>query len=64
MRHMNKVGILVDDELIGQVVEVKWANNRVTLIKLVIRASTVNVIGAYALQAGLDEEKTCFKCFG
>lgn len=37
-------------------VEVKSVNDRVILIKLVIRGSSVNVISSYASQIGLDED--------
>ncbi|PHT58230.1 hypothetical protein CQW23_00593 [Capsicum baccatum] len=61
VRHGNGVGILVDEELREQVVEVKWVNDRLMPIKLVIGESTLNVISAYALQTGLDEEeKSCW----
>ncbi|XP_019244401.1 PREDICTED: uncharacterized protein LOC109224268 [Nicotiana attenuata] len=50
------VGILVDRELRESVVEDRRVNNRLIAIKAVVGGSTLNVISAYALQAGLDEE--------
>ncbi|XP_075106888.1 uncharacterized protein LOC142179897 [Nicotiana tabacum] len=50
------VGILVDKDLREIVVEVRRVNDRVMTIKLVIGGFTLNIISAYASQAGLDEE--------
>ncbi|KAF3684847.1 Alpha-crystallin domain-containing protein 22.3 [Capsicum annuum] len=44
------------------VVEVKRVDDRLMLIKMVIRGSMLNVISAYTLQAGLNEEE--MKSFG
>ncbi|XP_015158910.1 uncharacterized protein [Solanum tuberosum] len=52
----NGVGILVDGDLRGQVVEVRRINDRLMTIKLVIGGCTLSVISAYAPQVGLDEE--------
>ncbi|XP_019266632.1 PREDICTED: craniofacial development protein 2-like [Nicotiana attenuata] len=51
----NGVGILVDSHLRESVVEVRRVNRLMT-IKLVVRECTLNVVSAYAPQAGLDEE--------
>ncbi|PHT95150.1 hypothetical protein T459_03032 [Capsicum annuum] len=60
-RRRNGVGILVDEELRGQVVEVKRINDRLMTIKLVIRGFTLNVCSAYAPQVGSEgEEKMRF----
>ncbi|XP_070008615.1 uncharacterized protein [Nicotiana sylvestris] len=37
-------------------VEVRWVNDRLMVIKLIVGGMTLNVIIAYALQAGLDNE--------
>ncbi|KAF3671847.1 Iron-sulfur cluster assembly enzyme ISCU, mitochondrial [Capsicum annuum] len=55
-RRRNGVGILVDEELRGQVVEVNGVSDRPMTIKLVIWGSTLHVCSVYALQVGLDEE--------
>ncbi|XP_016558061.1 uncharacterized protein LOC107857736 [Capsicum annuum] len=52
----NGVCILVDDKLKKQVVEVKRVNDRMMLIKLVIKGSSWNNISAYALHVGLDNK--------
>ncbi|PHT29857.1 Oligopeptide transporter 3 [Capsicum baccatum] len=60
-RRRNGVGILVDEELRGQVVEVKRINDRLMTIKLVIWGFTLNVCSAYAPQVGSEgEEKMRF----
>ncbi|XP_070022762.1 uncharacterized protein [Nicotiana sylvestris] len=57
----NGVGILVDRELRESVVEVRRVKDRLIAIKLVVGGSTLNVVSAYAPQAGLGEEvKRCF----
>ncbi|XP_047262420.1 craniofacial development protein 2-like [Capsicum annuum] len=57
VREKNGVGILVDEKLRKQVVEVKRVNDRLLSIKLVIGRSTVNIISAYTPQVGLDREE-------
>ena len=52
----NKVGILADCELREEVIEVRRINDRMMMIKLVIGDSSLNIIGAYALQIVLDKE--------
>ena len=52
----NEVGILVDKDLRELVVEVRRVNDRLMTIKLVVGGFTLNIISAYAPQAGLDEE--------
>ncbi|XP_059310299.1 uncharacterized protein LOC132061516 [Lycium ferocissimum] len=52
----NRVGILVDSKLRDQVVEARRVNDRMMTIKLVVGCFTLNIISAYAPQAGLDEE--------
>ncbi|XP_070007557.1 uncharacterized protein [Nicotiana sylvestris] len=61
VRGKNGVGILVDRDLREYVVEVRRVNDRLMFIKFVIGECTLNVVSAYAPQAGLDEEvKRCF----
>ena len=55
-RGRNGVGILVDEDLRNYVVEVRRTNDRIMSIKLIIGRHIVNVVSAYAPQAGLDEE--------
>nr|XP_016457286.1 PREDICTED: craniofacial development protein 2-like [Nicotiana tabacum] len=56
VRGKNGMGILVDRELREYVVEVRRVNDRLMFIKLVIGECTLNVVSAYAPQAGLDVE--------
>lgn len=56
VRNKNGLGILVDRYLKKQVVEVGRVNDRIMLIKLVAGGMTLNIICAYAPQAGLDEK--------
>ncbi|XP_047264321.1 uncharacterized protein LOC124896687 [Capsicum annuum] len=51
------VGILVNEELRGQVVKVKKVSDRVMTIKLILEGSSLNICCAYVPQAGLDEEE-------
>ncbi|XP_047267989.1 uncharacterized protein LOC124898196 [Capsicum annuum] len=55
-RRQNGVGILVDEKLREQVVDVKRVSNRMMTIKLVLRGSTLYVCSVYAPQVGLGEE--------
>ncbi|XP_047270370.1 craniofacial development protein 2-like [Capsicum annuum] len=57
MRNRNGVGILVDDELRKQVVEVKRVNDRMMSIKLVIGGSSWNIFSMYAPHISLDDEE-------
>ena len=52
----NKVGGLADCELRKEVIEVRRINDRMMMIKFVIGDSSLNIIGAYALQIVLDKE--------
>ncbi|XP_059295483.1 uncharacterized protein LOC132048814 [Lycium ferocissimum] len=55
--YRNGVGILVDSELRDHVVKVRRVNDRMMAIKLIVGGFTLNIISAYAPQAGLDEEE-------
>ena len=52
----NKVGILADCELREELIEARRINDRMMMIKFVIGDSSLNIIGAYALQIVLDKE--------
>ncbi|XP_059294508.1 uncharacterized protein LOC132047488 [Lycium ferocissimum] len=56
-KYRNGVGILVDSESRDQVVEVRRVTDRMMSINVVIEGLTLNIIKAYAPQAGLDEEE-------
>lgn len=49
MTHRSRIGIIVDEELWGHVIEVKWINDRLMLIELIIGESTLNIIRVYAI---------------
>ncbi|XP_016554987.2 craniofacial development protein 2-like [Capsicum annuum] len=53
-RRKNGVRILVDEELRGQVVDVKRINDRLMTVKLVIGRFTLNVCSVYAPKVGFD----------
>ncbi|KAF3682304.1 putative disease resistance RPP13-like protein 1-like [Capsicum annuum] len=53
-RRRNGVGILVDEKLRRQVVEVKRVNDRLITIKLVIGGFTLRMCSVYTPQMGLD----------
>ncbi|XP_009623223.2 uncharacterized protein [Nicotiana tomentosiformis] len=56
LKGKNGVGILEDRDLRESVVEVRRVNDRLIFIKLVVGECTLNVVSAYAPQAGLNEE--------
>ncbi|XP_016576393.2 craniofacial development protein 2-like [Capsicum annuum] len=61
-RHRNGVGILVDENLRGQVVEVKRINDRLISAELAFEGFTLNVCSVYVPQVGLyGEEKRRFR---
>ncbi|XP_047251381.1 uncharacterized protein LOC124886592 [Capsicum annuum] len=55
-RRQNRVGILVDEDLRGRVVEVRRVCDRLMSIKLVVGDFSLHVCSVYAPQLGLDEE--------
>ncbi|XP_019239732.1 PREDICTED: uncharacterized protein LOC109219714 [Nicotiana attenuata] len=56
MKGKNGVGILLDRELRESVVEVRPVNDMLMSIKLVVGECILNIVSAYAPQAGLDQE--------
>jgi len=55
IRARNGVDILVDEELVDQVIEVRRKSDHIILIKLV-GVEILNVISAYASQIGLTDD--------
>nr|XP_009609088.1 craniofacial development protein 2-like [Nicotiana tomentosiformis] len=55
-RNKNGVGILVDRKLREKMVEVRRVNDKMIMIKLVVRRFTLNIISTYAPQSGLSKE--------
>ncbi|XP_043687611.1 craniofacial development protein 2-like [Telopea speciosissima] len=49
------VGIVVDKDLKNEVVDVKRVGDRIISIRLVLDNEVINIVSAYAPQAGLDE---------
>ena len=55
------VGVLLSEEIMEMVVDVKRVNERLMLVKLVLGSRLMNVISGYAPQVGRsDEEKSDF----
>ena len=50
------VGILVANDLLKQVVEVRRCNDRIMLVRIVVGEEVFSIISAYGPQVGLDEE--------
>ncbi|XP_016571064.1 uncharacterized protein LOC107868976 [Capsicum annuum] len=55
-RLQNRVGILVDEELKGQVMKVKMVSDRIMIINLVIGGFTLHMCSVYAPQVGLEKQ--------
>jgi hypothetical protein len=51
----NREGIVLDKSLKDGVVDIKWQEDMIILVKLLIGDLTFNVISAYAPQIGIDE---------
>ena len=54
-RNRNRVGIILDRQLVDEVVVIRRKGDRILLIKLILGDEAVNVISAYAPQIGLDD---------
>ena len=55
-RVRNRVGVLVDKELVDLVVEVRRKSDRIMAIKVAVGAEILNVISIYAPHIGLVED--------
>jgi len=55
-RAKNGVGILVGNDLVDQVVDVRCKSDRITYVKLVVGSDIFNAVSVYAPQIGLDED--------
>jgi len=55
-RAKNGVGILIEEELVEQVVEVKRNNDRIMCVKLVVGLEIFNVVSVYVPQIKLGED--------
>jgi len=52
----NGVGIILDPTFASKVIEVKRIDDRIMRVKLVVHGEILNIISAYAPQAGVDQE--------
>ena len=52
----NRVGILVEKELVDAVVEVRWKSDRIMTIKVSVGSVVINVVSVYAPQIGLPDD--------
>ena len=59
MEEKNEVGIVVREELVESVLEVKRVSDRLMVMKLEVKGSILNIVSAYAPQVGnsMEEKK-------
>ena len=50
------VNILVSNDILKQLVEIRRCNDRIMLVKIVVGEEVVSIISAYAPQVGLDDQ--------
>ncbi|XP_057517809.1 uncharacterized protein LOC130798724 [Amaranthus tricolor] len=55
----NGVGILVSNDILKQLVEVRRCNEKIMLVRIVVREEIISIVSAYGPQAGLDEQVKC-----
>ncbi|XP_057548222.1 uncharacterized protein LOC130826670 [Amaranthus tricolor] len=55
----NEVGILVSNDILKQLVEVKRCNDRIMLVRIVVGEEIISIVSAYGPQVGLDEQVKC-----
>ena len=55
----NKVGILVENDILKQLVEVRRCNDRIVLVRIVVGEEIISIVSAYRPQVGLDEQVKC-----
>ncbi|XP_057530041.1 uncharacterized protein LOC130808607 [Amaranthus tricolor] len=54
-RH-NVVGILVSNNILKQLVEVRRCNDRIMLVRILVGEEIISIVSAYGPQVGLDEQ--------
>ena len=54
-RH-SRVGILVSNNIVKQLVEVRRCNDRIMLVRIVVGEEIISIVSAYGPQVGLDEQ--------
>ena len=55
-RRRSGVGILVANDILKQVVEVRRWNERIMLVRIVVGEEIISIISVYGPQVGLDEQ--------
>ncbi|XP_057518018.1 uncharacterized protein LOC130798940 [Amaranthus tricolor] len=55
----NGVGILVSNDILKQLVEVRRCNDRIMLVRIVLGEEIISIVSAYGPQVGLDEQVQC-----
>ncbi|XP_057535322.1 uncharacterized protein LOC130813501 [Amaranthus tricolor] len=55
----NGVGILVSNDILKQLVEVRRCNDRIMLVKIVVEEEIIFFVSAYGPQVGLDKQVKC-----
>ncbi|XP_057543540.1 uncharacterized protein LOC130821778 [Amaranthus tricolor] len=55
----NEVGILVPNDILKQLVEVRRCNDRIILVRIVVGEEIIAIVNAYGPQLGLDEQVKC-----
>ena len=55
----NGVGILVSNDILKQVVEVRRCSDRIMLVRIVVGEESISIVSAYGPQVGLDEQVKC-----
>ena len=57
-RH-NGVDILVSNDILKQLVEVRRCSDRIMLVRIVMGEEIISFVSAYGLQVGLHEQVKC-----
>ena len=55
----NGVDILVSNDILKQLVEVRRCNDRIMLVKIVVEEEIIFFVSAYGPQVGLDKQVKC-----
>ncbi|XP_057535467.1 uncharacterized protein LOC130813643 [Amaranthus tricolor] len=55
----NRVGILVSNDILKQLVELTRCNDRIMLVRIVVGEEIISIVSAYGPQVGLDEQVKC-----
>ncbi|XP_057550600.1 uncharacterized protein LOC130828656 [Amaranthus tricolor] len=55
----NGVDILVSNDILKQLVEVRRCNDKIMLVRIVLGEEIISIVSAYGPQVGLDEQVKC-----